>query len=44
MEVGYRLELGTRDVATMPELKLQADLLVQMADETVALIYRLASR
>ena len=37
MEVGYRLELGTRDVAAMPELKQQADLLVQMADETVAL-------
>ena len=43
MEVGYRLELGNRDVAAMPELKLQADLLVQMADETVALVNRLAS-
>jgi predicted phosphate transport protein (TIGR00153 family) len=43
MEVGYRLELGTRDVAAMPELKLQADLLVRMADETVALIGQLAS-
>ena len=43
MEVGYRLELGTRDVAAMPELKLQADLLVQMADETVALVERLGS-
>ena len=43
MEVGYRLELGTRDVAAMPELKLQADLLVQMADETVALVSRLES-
>lgn len=43
MEVGYRLELGTRDVAAMPELKVQADLLVQMADETVALVNRLES-
>ena len=43
MEVGYRLELGNRDVAAMPELKLQADLLVQMADETVALVSRLES-
>jgi predicted phosphate transport protein (TIGR00153 family) len=43
MEVGYRLELGDRDVAAMPELKHQADLLVQMADETVALITRLES-
>jgi predicted phosphate transport protein (TIGR00153 family) len=42
-EVGYRLELGNRDVAAMPELKLQADLLVQMADETVALVNRLQS-
>ncbi len=43
MEVGYRLELGTRDVEAMPELKLQADVLVQMADETVALVGRLES-
>jgi predicted phosphate transport protein (TIGR00153 family) len=43
MEVGYRLELGNRDVAAMPELKLQADLLVQMADETVKLVSRLES-
>jgi predicted phosphate transport protein (TIGR00153 family) len=43
MEVGYRLELGNRDVAAMPELKLQADLLVQMADETVGLVGRLES-
>ncbi len=43
MEVGYRLELGTRDVAAMPELKMQADLLVQMADSTVALVKRLQS-
>ena len=43
IEVGYRLELGNRDVAAMPELKQQADLLVQMADETVALVGRLES-
>jgi predicted phosphate transport protein (TIGR00153 family) len=43
MEVGYRLELGNRDITAMPELKHQADLLVQMADETVALITRLES-
>ena len=43
MEVGYRLQLGNRDVAAMPELKQQADLLVQMADETVALVERLGS-
>jgi predicted phosphate transport protein (TIGR00153 family) len=43
MEVGYRLELGNRDVAAMPELKQQADLLVQMADVTVTLVSRLAS-
>jgi predicted phosphate transport protein (TIGR00153 family) len=43
MEVGYRLELGNWDLAGMPELKQQADLLVQMADEMVALIDRLGS-
>lgn len=43
MEVGYRLELGNRDVAAMPELKQQADLLVQMSDETVKLVDRLSS-
>ena len=43
MEVGYRLQLGNRDVVAMPELKQQADLLVQMADETVALVGRLGS-
>jgi uncharacterized protein Yka (UPF0111/DUF47 family) len=43
MEVGYRLELADRDVTAMPELKQQADLLVQMADETVALVTRLES-
>ena len=39
LEVAYRLELGDRDVAVMPELKQQADLLVQMADH-VALLDR----
>jgi predicted phosphate transport protein (TIGR00153 family) len=43
MEVGYRLDLGNRDIAAMPELKMQADLLVQMADEIVSLIARLQS-
>jgi predicted phosphate transport protein (TIGR00153 family) len=43
MEVGYRLELASYDPAGMPELKQQADLLVQMADEMVALIDRLGS-
>ena len=43
MEVGYRLQLGNRDVVAMPELKQQADLLVQMTDETVALVERLGS-
>ena len=43
MEVGYRLHLGNRDVARMPELKLQADILVLMAEETVALVDRLGS-
>jgi uncharacterized protein len=43
MEVGYRLQLGNRDVTAMPELKQQADLLVQMTDETVGLIDRLGS-
>jgi uncharacterized protein len=43
MEVGYRLHLGNRDVARMPELKLQADILVHMGEETVALVDRLGS-
>jgi len=43
MEVGYRLELANYDLAGMPELKQQADLLVQMADEMVALVDRLGS-
>ena len=43
MEVALRLELGNRDFAAMPELKDIADLLVEMADETVALMARLPS-
>jgi predicted phosphate transport protein (TIGR00153 family) len=43
LEVGYRLQLGNRDVVAMPELKQQADLLVQMAKETVSLVDRLGS-
>jgi predicted phosphate transport protein (TIGR00153 family) len=43
MEVAYRLELGDHDVMSIPELKHQADLLVQMVDETTALVARLES-
>jgi predicted phosphate transport protein (TIGR00153 family) len=43
LEVAYRLHLSNCDIAEMPELKQQADLLVQMADETVALVDRLGS-
>lgn len=43
LEVGHMLALGNRDTAAMPELKKQADLLVQMADETVILIGQLES-
>jgi predicted phosphate transport protein (TIGR00153 family) len=38
LEVAYRLQLADRDMAAMPELKQQADLLVQMAEEVVGLI------
>jgi predicted phosphate transport protein (TIGR00153 family) len=38
LEVAYRLELADRNVAAMPELKQQADVLVLMADEVVGLI------
>ena len=38
LEVAYRLELADKDTATMPELKQQAEVLVQMADEVVAMI------
>jgi uncharacterized protein Yka (UPF0111/DUF47 family) len=43
LEVAYRLELGDRDVAAMPELKQQADILVQMAVEVVAMTAGLRS-
>jgi predicted phosphate transport protein (TIGR00153 family) len=43
LEVGYRLELGDRDVSAMPELKQQADVLVLMTDEVVAMIAALES-
>jgi predicted phosphate transport protein (TIGR00153 family) len=38
LEVAYRLELGDRDVAAMPELKQQADVLVTMADQVVGMV------
>ncbi len=38
LEVAYRLELGDRDVAAMPELKQQADVLVLMAEAVVAMV------
>ncbi len=43
LEVAYRLELGDRDVAQMPELKQQADVLVTMADQVVAIVAGLES-
>jgi len=43
LEVAYRLQLADRDTATMPELKQQADLLVQMADEVVGMAAGLES-
>ncbi len=43
LEVAYRLDLGDRDVAAMPELKQQADVLVVMADEIAQLIGGLES-
>lgn len=43
LEVAYRLDLGDRDVAAMPELKQQADVLVQMADHIVQMIAGLES-
>src|SRR4029453_5461100 len=41
LEVANRLELGDRDVSAMPELQLQADVLVLMADEVAEMIARL---
>jgi predicted phosphate transport protein (TIGR00153 family) len=43
LEVAHRLELGDRDVSAMPELKLQADVLVLMADEVAEMIAGLQS-
>jgi predicted phosphate transport protein (TIGR00153 family) len=43
LEVAYRLDLGDRDVAAMPELKQQADLVVQMAVEIAAAVSGLKS-
>lgn len=43
LEVAYRLELGDRDVNAMPELKQQADVLVQATDSIVAMIAALES-
>jgi len=43
VEVAYRLDLGDRDVAIMPELELQSDLLVEMAAETAAMMRKLSS-
>jgi len=43
MEVAYLLALGQRDIAALPELKQMADLLVQMADDTVTLVSLLAA-
>jgi predicted phosphate transport protein (TIGR00153 family) len=43
LEVAHRLELGDRDVAVMPELKQQAGLLAEMADEVALLVAGLES-
>lgn len=43
LEVAFRLDLGDRDVSTMPELKQQTDVLVQMADEVAAAVAALES-
>lgn len=43
LEVTLRLDLGDRDIAAMPELHEQGDLLVQLGDETVELLRRLDS-
>jgi predicted phosphate transport protein (TIGR00153 family) len=43
LEVAYILDLGDRDVSTMPELKQQADILVQMAAEVAMIGGRLES-
>jgi predicted phosphate transport protein (TIGR00153 family) len=38
LEVALRLDVRDRDVAQMPELKLQADILVVMGDEVVQVV------
>jgi predicted phosphate transport protein (TIGR00153 family) len=43
VEVAYRLDYGDREFAIMPELELQSALLVQMAEETAAMMPKLAS-
>jgi predicted phosphate transport protein (TIGR00153 family) len=43
LEVAHRLDLGDRDVASMPELKQQADVLVLMADEVAKMVVGLRS-
>lgn len=43
LEVAYRLDLGRHDPAAMPELREQADVLVTMADEVVAMVAGLES-
>jgi predicted phosphate transport protein (TIGR00153 family) len=43
LEVVHKLQLGTGDLEAVPELKEQADLLVQMADEASELVARLES-
>lgn len=43
LEVAYRLDLGDRDVAVMPELQQQADILVQMGAEIEVLVRGLAT-
>ncbi len=43
LEVAYRLQLGDREVAVMPELKQQADVLVVMGDEVVQMVAGLES-
>ena len=43
LEVAHRLDLGDRDVSAMPELREQADVLVQLGDEVLAMIGRLES-
>lgn len=43
LEVAYRLDLGDRDLAAMPELQDQADVLVQLGAEVATIISMLES-